>query len=61
MIPAPIPTDAERRLPPLREMPILDASARRACRPGREFASDDFAMPVVPVSRVSHDPQAVTG
>jgi len=52
MIPAPIPTDDERRLRALREMLILDTPPEERFDRVVRFASDEFDMPIVMVSLV---------
>jgi GAF domain-containing protein len=52
MIPAPIPTDDERRLQALREMLILDTPPEERFDRVVRFASDEFDMPIVMVSLV---------
>ena len=52
MIPAPIPTDDERRLQALREMLILDTPPEERFDRVVKFASEEFDMPVVLVSLV---------
>lgn len=45
MIPAPIPTDDERRLLALREMPILDTLPEERFDRVVSFAADEFDCP----------------
>ena len=52
MIPAPIPTDDERRLQALREMLILDTPPEERFDRVVRFAADEFDMPIVLVSLV---------
>ena len=52
MIPAPIPTDDERRLQALREMLILDTPPEERFDRVVRFASDEFDMPIVLVSLI---------
>ena len=52
MIPAPIPTDDERRLQALREMLILDTPPDERFDRVVRFAADEFDMPIVLVSLV---------
>ena len=52
MIPAPIPTDDERRLQALREMLILDTPPEERFDRVVKFASEEFDMPMVLVSLV---------
>jgi GAF domain-containing protein len=52
MIPAPIPTDDERRLQALREMLILDTPPEERFDRVVRFASEEFDMPIVMVSLV---------
>ena len=52
MIPAPIPTDDERRLRALREMLILDTPPEERFDRVVQFAAEEFDMPIVLVSLV---------
>ena len=52
MIPAPIPTDDERRLQALREMLILDTPPEERFDRIVRFAADEFDVPIVLVSLV---------
>ena len=52
MIPAPIPTDDERRLQALRELLILDTPPEERFDRVVRFAADEFDMPVAMVSLV---------
>src|SRR5579859_5099852 len=52
MIPAPIPTDDERRLRALRELLILDTPPEDRFDRVVQFAADEFDMPIVLVSLV---------
>ena len=57
MIPAPIPTDDERRLLALREMPILDTPPEERFDRVVRFAADEFDMPIVLVSLIDANRQ----
>ena len=52
MIPAPIPTDDERRLQALHEMLILDTPPEERFDRVVQFAAEEFEMPMVLVSLV---------
>jgi GAF domain-containing protein len=57
MIPAPIPTDDERRLQALREMLILDTPPEERFDRVVRFAAEEFDMPIVLVSLVDAERQ----
>ena len=61
MIPAPIPTDDERRLQALRDMLILDTPPEERFDRVVRFAADEFDMPIVLVSLVDAKPPVVQG
>jgi hypothetical protein len=56
-IPAPIPTDDERRLLALREMLILDTPPEERVDRVVRFAADEFDMPIVLVSLIDPNRQ----
>ena len=57
MIPAPIPTDDDRRLQALRELLILDTPPEERFDGVVRFAADEFEMPMVLVSLVDANRQ----
>jgi len=57
VIPAPIPTDDERRLQALREMLILDTPPEERFDRVVRFAAEEFDMPIVLVSLVDEKRQ----
>ena len=57
MIPAPIPTDDQRRLQALHEMLILDTPPEERFDRVVRFAADEFDMPIVLVSLVDAERQ----